>query len=151
MFSSRVYRFLLRRRFDTRLAKGERVVIVTRSMSDVLYERSEALQTLPYRRIKITGLNHWRNATDYLHLLFEIDADWVINMDEDCFVFDSGRIEGILAHMRSNGFDFCGIPDGGACIHRFHNPLVTNPFFNIFNVARIRPGLRAATNLEIRS
>ena len=144
MLASKFYRYLLRRRFHIGTGGADRVLVVTRSMNDVLYTRSQALLTLPYPRKRITGLNHWRNATDYLHLLFEYDVDWLINIDEDCFVFDSGRVEGLLRHMQANAYDYCGIPDGGACVHRFHNPVVTNPFFNIFHVARIRPMLRAA-------
>jgi len=139
---SKLYRYLLRRRFRVRPA-GERVLVLTRSMHETLYARSQSLLTLPYARRAIVGMNHWKNATDYLHLLFEFDADWIINIDEDCFVFDNGRIEGLLKHMQENGFDYCGIPDGGACVHRFHNPVVTNPFFNIFHAAAIRPKLRA--------
>lgn len=144
MLLTHLYRFILHRRFDTRVAPGERILIVTRSISDTLYERSQSLLTLPYPRRRIVGFNHWRNAVDYLHLLFEYPVDWIINIDEDCFVFDNARIDRLLRYMDENGYDYCGVPDGGACIHRFHNPLVTNPFFNIFNVARIRPRFRAA-------
>jgi hypothetical protein len=149
MLATRIYRFLLRRRFKTRVAPHERIVVVTRSMNDTLYVRSQAMLTLPYARRKITGMNHWRHAANYLHVLFEFDVDWVINLDEDCFVFDESKLAGLLAYMQREDFDFCGIPDGGACIHRFHNPLVTNPFFNIFNVRKIRPKLHASNMLAM--
>ncbi|MBI5093574.1 MAG: hypothetical protein HZB26_14165 [Candidatus Hydrogenedentes bacterium] len=118
-------------------------------MSDVLYERSQSLLTLPFGRRRIVGMNNWRNATDYLYLLFEFDVDWIINVDEDCFVFDNDRILGLLSFMQHNDYDFCGIPDGGACVHRFHNPVVTNPFFNIYNAGRIRPKLREESVFQI--
>jgi hypothetical protein len=144
-----LYRFLLRRRFDMRISPDDRVLIVTRSINDLLYERSQSLLTLPYARRRFKGLNHWRNATDYLHLLFEFPVDWIINYDEDCFIFDNSRLENLFEYMKNNDYDFCGIPDGGVCVHRFHNPLVPNPFFNIFNVAKIRPKFRAAESVYI--
>ena len=52
-------------------------------------------------------------------------------------------MQGLLEYMERENFAFCGVPDGGACVHRFHNPVVTNPFFNIYHVKRIRPVLRA--------
>jgi hypothetical protein len=151
MVLSRFYRFLLRRKFLAGPAvRNERILVVTRSINDTLYSRSQSLLTLPYPRRRITGMNHWIHAREYLHLLFEYDVDWIINVDEDCFVFDNGRIEGLLRHMEEKDYDFCGIPDGGACVHRFHNPVVPNPFFSIFHVRKIRPALHRAEILRIQ-
>jgi hypothetical protein len=131
-----------RRRFDFSLPPGERVVLTTRSVHPRLYERSQSLITLPYPRHRMTGLNQWYNARDYLYLIFEHDADWVINVDEDCYVFDNGVFQGLVEYMQRGEYDYCGIPDGGSCIHRFHNPLVMNPFFNVFNAKKIRALLK---------
>lgn len=149
MILSHLYRRLLRRRSGIEVNPGAPIIVVTRSMNEKLYGWSQSLLTLPYPRRRITGLNHWRNATDYLHALFEIDVEWLINMDEDCFVINNDRIAGLLAYMQENDYDFCGNPDGGVCIHRFHNPVVTNPFFNIFNVGKIRPALRKANLFRV--
>jgi len=149
MILSRLYRWGLRRRFHTRAFQGEPVLIVTRSINATLYGRSQALLTLPYKRHRIVGLNHWMNARDYLHVLFEHDVKWLMNLDEDCFVFDNARLAGLLQYMQEQDYDFCGIPDGGACIHRFHNPVAMNPFFNIFHVGRIRPKLRACDAWQV--
>ncbi len=149
MLLTKLYRYLICRRFDMSVPPGENVLVVTRSINDTLYERSQSLLTLPYSRRRLKGLNHWRNATDYLHLLFGYQVDWIINYDEDCFVFDNARLDGLLAYMQENDYDFCGVPDGGVCVHRFHNPLIPNPFFNIFNVAKIRPKFLAAEAARI--
>lgn len=127
----RLFRYAVRWRYDFSSEPGDQVIMTTRSMNDTLYDWSQALITLPYKRKKLTGLNDWWHARDYRYLIFEFDVDGIINMDEDCFVFDNGRLAGLLAYMRENGYDFCGVPDGGACVHRFHNPVVTNPFFNL--------------------
>ena len=106
MFATRVYRFLLRRRFNVKVSPDECILIVTRSMNDTLYGWSQSLLTLPYGRRRIVGLNRWRNAADYLHLLFEFPVEWIINIDEDCFVFNNERLSGLLAHMQEHGYDF---------------------------------------------
>jgi hypothetical protein len=43
--------------------------------------------------------------------------------------------------MDRNEIDYCGMPDGGVCPHRLHNPMVPNAFFNIFNAYLIKKEL----------
>ena len=111
-----------------------RTVVVTRSMDDELYSLASSLfPDLPRRRL--VG----RSAEGYLEEILSIeDADWVINLDEDAFVTDMAGVLGLIDHMRAEGYDYCGVPDGGSIDHRTNSPLVVNPFFNVFNVARIR-------------
>jgi glycosyltransferase involved in cell wall biosynthesis len=116
----------------------ERVAIVTRSMDDRLYDLSGSLIDLPFPRHKLTGTN----ADDYFYRFNDIDADWIINIDEDAFVIDPLRIDGLLKYMEQNGYDCCGVPDGGVISHRFHNPISPNPFFSIHNNKKIREHFR---------
>lgn len=60
-------------------------------------------------------------------------SDWIINIDEDAFVFDIDRMLNLLDYMELEGYTICGVPDGGVIHTRVHNPIVPNPFFNIIN------------------
>jgi hypothetical protein len=129
-------------KYTTQISAQDRAVIATRSMNDGLYELSQSLITLPFKRVRMTGFNRTYHSVEYLYAILNFDVEWIINMDEDCFVFDNDRLIGIVRFMKENGYDFCGIPDGGSCIHRFHNPVAMNAFFNIFNVRKISNAFR---------
>ncbi|MCB0324282.1 MAG: glycosyltransferase [Bdellovibrionales bacterium] len=112
----------------------ERVVIVTRSINDRLFELSGALLDPAVPRIKLTGTD----ADSYFYAFNDIDAEWIINIDEDAFVMDWPRIMKLLDHMERENIDCCGVPDGGVIDHRFHNPISPNPYFSIHCNRNIR-------------
>jgi hypothetical protein len=119
-----------------------RIAIATRSMNETLYAASGEL--LPHRgplpagldipRVRLTGTD----GLDYFRRLAEIDADWVINIDEDAFVLDPQRLWGLLEAMEHGGYAASGMPDGGVVQIRRHNPTVCNAFFNGFDLRRVR-------------
>lgn len=124
------------------MVADNRVAICTRSMNPYLYAKAMAFIALPHRRIRITD----QSASGYLETIFyEIDADYVINIDEDAFVCDNDGVAGLLREIATNEYLGCGVPDGGVIPIRSHNPLVVNPFFNIFNTARVRELSKART------
>lgn len=112
----------------------DRVLVTTRSMDDELYALAAALfPDHPARRL--VG----RSAEGYLEEVLGIDdADWVVNLDDDAFVTDKAALMSLVSFMQDEGFDYCGVSDGGVIPHRNNSPLVVNPFFNIFHVAKIR-------------
>ncbi len=112
----------------------EEVVVVTRSVSDALYDLSGELLDPAIPRIKLQGTD----ADNYFYAFNDIDAEWIINLDEDAFVLDWKRILGLLEYMKANEYDFCGVPDGGVIDHRFHNPVSPNPFFSIHHNKKIK-------------
>ena len=90
---------------------------------------------LPYERERC----RFTSADGYFYNnVLSCDADIVVNIDEDAFVSDNLELERLIAHVISEGYVNCGMPDGGVVEHRGRNPLVTNPFFNIFNVRELR-------------
>ena len=122
--------------------RGYRIGIVTRSMNDDLYNKMRELYPSDFKFIRVTDCHGVEGAVNYLYkLVFMEEFDWVINIDEDFFTYDPSRITSLLDHMIDNDIDYCGISDGGMCIHRFHSPIVVNPFFNIFNTKKIREAL----------
>lgn len=112
----------------------EKIVIATRSYNRELYRYSQMSINLPYKRYRLVNTS----ADGYILKLLSLDADWVINIDEDAFVMDGTRIMDLIHYMKDNSIDICGYPDGGIIRIRQHNPLVMNPFFNIMNVKSLR-------------
>lgn len=106
-------------------------------MNDELYEMMLSLCPDNWKFIRIKN----SSAHAYLDYLFntKFETKWVLNLDEDCFLINSESVVSLIKYMEENGFDYCGVQDGGSIPVRIHNPLVSNPFFNLFNVEKIFP------------
>lgn len=108
------------------------VKIVTYTMQPDLYRESSALLDLPYP--KITN-RQW--TTTYFNDLLKVEAEWIILIDEDAFVFKVSEIQGLLQYMAAQEYACCGMPDGGLVPARGSNPIVCNPFFCIIHRQRL--------------
>ena len=64
--------------------------------------------------------------------------DYLIYVDEDCFISDVDELYKLVKYFIENEYDFCGVPDGGVIAHRHHNPISINTFFTIFNLKSIK-------------
>jgi O-methyltransferase len=120
------------------------VVFTSRTSHQELLQKSQSLIDCPIT--PVTDMT----AQEYLfHVLFSLqtEAEWLVNIDEDVFALDYGRILDLIHHMERHGFEAAGLPDGGYLRPRSHNPLVLNPFFNVFNLRRIR----SLSNLDYSS
>ena len=139
----------------------QKVCFFTRSMNDFLYDKMRSLYKSDFDFVRMdhsweipvgaahldTFLRRGQKVSNglscgsslYLYSICECpNFDWVINIDEDFFVFDEEKIISLLKHMIKNEIDYCGVSDGGQVRHRTGSPLVVNPFFNIFNTKKIR-------------
>jgi hypothetical protein len=115
-----------------------RLAVATRSMNDFLYRASGellGLDGLRCERHRLTGTDNF----GYFRELLRLDADWVINLDEDAFVLDPYRLLDLVQTMEQGGYAACGMPDGGVVPIRRHNPAACNAFFNVFDLRRVRP------------
>jgi GT2 family glycosyltransferase/tetratricopeptide (TPR) repeat protein len=121
-----------------------RLAVATRSMSDFLYRASGDLLGLEgvcagngvrWERHRLTGTDNF----GYFRELLRLDADWVINLDEDAFVLDPARLLGLVRALEAGGYAACGMPDGGVVPIRRHNPAACNAYFNVFDLRRVRP------------
>ena len=121
-----------------------RVAIATRSLNEYLYNASGELLRLeelsaslgaPIQRQRFTGTDN----VDYFRQLLEVDADWVVNIDEDAFLLSPSALAELIRAMDREGYAACGMPDGGVVRIRYHNPVGCNAFFNIFDLRRVRP------------
>lgn len=112
-----------------------RVRVYTRSINDELYALSSGTVALPYPRVRVLG----STALSYLvQLVEDVDADIVVNIDEDAYVTNVSALKELIDHVIEHGYANAGVPDGGVVHHRPFNPRTTNPFFNVFNTRLIR-------------
>ena len=84
------------------------VMIVTRSMHQELYEMSVRLLSFPWPKTRVRGAG----AVDYLTGLLQCDAEWIVSIDEDAFVWRPQAVSRLLHHMMSEDYVCCGCPDG---------------------------------------
>lgn len=83
--------------------------------------------------IVIQGTSGWFSVWyEWLNRAKDIDSDYYIYVDEDCFIKDSKYIYDTIENMEKNGYDIAGCPDGGY-EYRHANPFALNSFFMILN------------------
>jgi hypothetical protein len=92
------------------------------------------------RLINIPAKKRYCHTTSdgYIYDILKEDVDYIINIDEDAFIYDLDALYSLIDYMIENAYINCGMRDGGILPIRIHHPLITNPFFNIFNVKKIR-------------
>ncbi len=124
-----------------------RIVVATRSLHDDLYQLSGDLLDfggagphgpVPRERWRFTGVD----AAGYFRELARLDADWVVNLDEDAFLLDPAALARLVRQMGEQGYAACGLPDGGTVAIRRHNPAACNACFNVLDVRRVRAAWR---------
>lgn len=111
------------------------VIYTTRTGHDDLL--AVCSSRIPGKHVGVAGAD----ALGYLKYILGLDADWVVNVDEDAFVVSQSALLELLGYMQENNYDYCGMPDGGLVSIRRHNPTAMNAYFNIFHAAKIKPRL----------
>jgi hypothetical protein len=106
-------------------------------MNYKLFELSSSTIRLPFKHVRVKHTS----SQGYLFSILKYDIDYAINIDEDAFVVDPDKLVALLKYCIANNYVNCGFPDGGVLRMRTYNPLVTNPFFNIFDVKAIKKRL----------
>ena len=133
------------------MAKDMNTIITTRMCNPELYAKSSAFWPKDIPRLPIQGLNGWREAADYLWQIIQLDADLVVNCDEDCFIFNWGVVEELMQHMRTLGIAYAGMPDYEPnCPHRHNSHKVHNPFFTVYDPRAIRGRLHKQPPVDVR-
>lgn len=114
------------------------MTIITRSANDKLYGIFKTFWSEENTFIQCKQFAGYHGALSYLlHLMNDYDG-WIVNADEDFFCTNEVLINRVIDHMKLNDFDFAGVPDGGIISHRNNSQTNVNPFFNIFNVGKIK-------------
>lgn len=112
-----------------------KIEIYTRSMNARLYQLSQNTIDLPYHRKR----QLFTSADGFFYdNILKSKADIIINIDEDAFVTNNKILKNLLEYVIDNDYVNCGVPDGGVIPIRHNNPIVTNLFFNILNISKIK-------------
>lgn len=120
---------------STPVPSSLRIKFFCRSFDLRLYTLSKRFyEDLGYPCVRLTD----QSADGYFYtMLDDTTCDIAINVDEDCFILDPQAVLRLVNFVVANGYANAGCSDGGKEM-RSGNPLVTNPFFNIFNLRQIR-------------
>lgn len=118
------------------LLDKSRVKFFTRSFSLELYEQAKNLfASAGYPCVRLTD----QTADGYFFTMLEdLDCDVAINVDEDAYVEDIEAVLDLAEYVLENGYANAGCPDCAPGCPRSGNPVVTNPFFNVFDLKQIR-------------
>lgn len=127
-----------------------RIKIVSNSKYDDLYNHSKSFYNdLEFEKICISGKTGMYGMSFFDHVIrTRDDIDWMIYIDEDCFITDTEAMLDLLYYQIEKGYGFCGMPDGGVISHRFHNPISVNAFFTIINIRDIKEKYRKVSNVQ---
>ena len=113
-----------------------RIKIFTRSFSLEMYELAKA--TFLPLGVSCVRLTDQMADGYFFTILKDKDCDIAINIDEDAYLVDLQATFDLVAYVVENGYANAGCPDGSDEIPRDANPIITNPFFNIFDLRLIR-------------
>lgn len=116
--------------------KDIRIKFFCRSFDLRLYTLSRRLyEGMGFPCVRLTD----QTADGYFYtMLKDKECDVAINVDEDCFITDPQAVMDLVDLVLEKGYANAGYPDGGVLGARPQNPLVTNPFFNVFDLKKIR-------------
>lgn len=120
----------------TSASSSLRIKFFCRSFDLRLYTLSKRFyEGLGYPCVRLTD----QSADGYFYtMLADTGCDIAVNVDEDCFILDPQAVLRLVDYVVANGYANAGCPDGGEGVPRSGNPIVTNPFFNVFDLRRIR-------------
>ena len=122
-----------------------KIKIYSRSFSPELYRLSEALYPRGVEAVRLTD----RSADGYFYAMLRDDeCDIAINIDEDAYVCDPEAVMQLALKVDKEGWANAGTSDCGPGCPRSHNPIVTNPFFNILNLKLIREKYQGPTQIR---
>ncbi len=118
------------------LLAQKRVKFFTRSFSLELYRCASGLfADAGFPIVRLTD----QTADGYFYtMLADKECDVAINVDEDAFIADMDAVLDLAEYVLEQGYANAGCPDCQPGCPRSGNPIVTNPFFNVFNLELIR-------------
>lgn len=90
----------------------------------------------------INGRNGWPEPWFYwINQLTELNTDYFILVDEDCFVINRGEIEKVVEKMKETNSVLAGVPDAGFALRDF-NSIAVNPFFLVIDRKQLLKALQ---------
>ena len=108
---------------------------------DLYRESMSFYEHLPYVKKHVDGKGGFYNFKFVNHVIKttkEYPYDWVILIDEDCFISDTDAMQELLNWQIENQIHISGMPDGGVIPLREFNPVGINTYFSILDLKSIR-------------
>lgn len=117
------------------MEKKPRIKVFTRSFDLRLYRISKGLfEGMGFPCVRLTD----QSADGYFYtMLKDTECDIAINVDEDAFITDPQAVLDLVDLIRKEGYANIGYSDGDPATTG-RDKVVTNPFFNVFNLDLIR-------------
>ena len=113
---------------------SRKVLFVTSSLRTRWLYYSQALVARHFpkaARVVLDGRREW-SPLGFLSSVLKSEADYIVHIDEDCFLLDARPLNELIAWMDTQpDVALAGTPDGGVP-YRNHNPLACNLFFAVF-------------------
>ena len=117
-----------------------RIKVFTRSFDLRLYRLSKGLfDNLEWEGERISSVRLTDQSADgyFYTMLEDEECDIAINIDEDAFITDTQAVIDLVRKVVEEGWANAGASDGDQTTTG-RDKIVTNPFFNVFNLALIR-------------
>ena len=79
---------------------NKKIVVATRALNPELFQLSGACLTEwpPYTFVR-HQISYTPDACEYFRALLQLDADWVVNIDEDAFLLDPPELYRLIECM----------------------------------------------------
>jgi hypothetical protein len=78
---------------------------------------------------------HW---VEMLDSRLRYDADFIVWVDEDVFLFRPDAIQDLCRELRAGQYGYCGVPENGVSCNRHFNENYSGTFFMIWNMDIIK-------------
>lgn len=107
----------------------------TSTFSDIQKTQSECIKKFfpESQHILVDGRTGWFSIWyEWLNKAKDIESDWYVHVDEDCFITTREEIDNLIQYMINNNYDIAGPPDGHH-EYRSGNHMAFNSFFMIMN------------------
>jgi hypothetical protein len=114
----------------------EDILFVTTSLftESQKYQKKQLEKFFPQsEKIIIDGTTGWFDIWyKWIDIALNKSQEWIIHLDEDCFILNDEKIINHINYMIENNFDISGCPDG---FHEYRsgNYIALNSFFMILN------------------
>jgi len=107
--------------------------IITTTMFDY---RHTKLAEMSHNLIKENNIEHYEfkkfNVNDYFNTIINLNCDYIVSFDIDCFIFDFTSVMDIINTLEQSDYSYAGFLDRG-------DTIVQNQAFNVFKVKDIKP------------
>jgi hypothetical protein len=129
-----------------------KIKVFSRSKEGDIWDKMKEFIPSDIECVRVTGYDHWKGALHYLIDILDGDADYVVNVDIDCFIYDWHGVEDIISLLDNTDNVFAGMPDTyDNSPHRFNMNCHTNPFFNIFKRKECQEIINALPQGQLRN